>query len=192
MVSPTAGASGSAAPPPADPPTRDPRRQRPPNTPVTIFLMEIGRENPAPPDGGAQADESLEQLRQREEQQVQMALRLGDIFQVGTTELSIKQKIKNAICCCSERVEGFPIYQFFGGEMGDDIKFTLDPSTPEREGLSIPPHIPHHPGDVHQGMWPALWGAFCYDYPTEQTDENYEALLRGIEVRYSGDNQAAR
>ncbi|MGL6176409.1 MAG: hypothetical protein ACRC1U_05375 [Vibrionaceae bacterium] len=158
--------------------------------PMTRFLMEIGRENPAPPDGGAQADESEEQRKAKEEQQVQMALELGDIRQVGTTELSTKQKIRNAFgcCCCSEPVEGFPIYQFFGEEGADEIKFTLDPSLAQAACASIPPRIVHRPGEVHQGMWPALWGAFCYDHPTEETEDNYEALLRGIEVRYSGDN----
>ncbi|MGL6175901.1 MAG: hypothetical protein ACRC1U_02730 [Vibrionaceae bacterium] len=168
--------------------------------PMTRFLMQIGRENPPPPDDGAEAAESLEQIREREAQQVKMALDIGDIRQIGTTPVPrwerafnrlpalIRDRINRIPKLKIEPKGNYPIYQFFGEEGGDDIKFTLDPSLAQAACASIPPRIIHLPGEVHQGMWPALWGAFCYDHQTEETDDNYQALLRGIEVRYSGDN----
>ncbi|MGL6177424.1 MAG: hypothetical protein ACRC1U_10580 [Vibrionaceae bacterium] len=163
-----AGAAGGAPP--------DPRRPRPDGTPMTAFLMQIGSEHrPEPQDANRRY-----QLNERD--QVRVALELGDIVQVGYTEVNDGQ---------DEPLNGcYPIYQFVGAEGVDDIRFTLDPSCAEPT-WGTPPVIEHVPGQVHAGMEHALWASFRYNHPGEEadTEENYYDLQRGIMWRYAGEGK---
>lgn len=136
--------------------------------PMTRFLIQIGSENRISPE-----DAGVELPPVDPQQQVQTALDLGDITQVGTTE------------------GDYPIYQFVGPEGDDILKLSLDPSVADAVDISFPPIYTHSPGQVHRSMEVALWGGYCYDNPAQgPTQQEYEDLCQGIRVRYAGDNQA--
>ncbi|MGL4733702.1 MAG: hypothetical protein ACRCWB_01055 [Enterovibrio sp.] len=181
MTAPIGGAAGGGAPAaPVPPVDTDPRRPRLEGTPMTLFLMEIGSQHRPPPEDAGLI------YRVNEEQQVQMALELGDIAQVGTTEPPAPPEEGGAAAAVPE---SYSIYQFEGAEGNDFLKFTLDPNLRELAGMSYPPYIPHQPGQVHHGMESALWGGYCYDHPTPQDrHQQFQDLCTGIRVRYSGDN----
>ncbi|MGL5250854.1 MAG: hypothetical protein ACRC7P_07225 [Enterovibrio sp.] len=142
---------------------------------MTRFLIQIGSENRIRPE-----DAGVELPPVDPQQQVQTALDLGDITQVGTTE------------------GNYPVYQFVGPEGDDILKFTLEPAITLEAGgaqaigsMPFPPIYIHRPGLVHGSMVAALWGGYCYDYPAQPaTLQEYEDLCQGIRVRYAGDNQA--
>lgn len=163
-----AGAAGGVPP--------DPRRPRPDDTPMTAFLMQIGREHI--PD----AQDANRRYQQNQRDQVRVALELGDITQVGYTEVNKDQAEPYNGC--------YPIYQFSGPEGTDDIRFTLDPSCVEIV-TGMPPDIDHVPGQVHSGMQNALWASFRYNHQEAEadTEKNYYDLFRGIMWRYAGEGQ---
>ncbi|MGL5407344.1 MAG: hypothetical protein ACRDAP_01180, partial [Shewanella sp.] len=86
---------------------------------------------------------------------------------------------------------GYPIYDFVGPQQtaqgADTVRFTLDPRYLGVE-VGMVPHIDHNIGAIHHGMYTALWAAYCYDNgQAASTEENYEALERGIVWRYAGE-----
>ncbi|MGL5334749.1 MAG: hypothetical protein ACRC9R_01155 [Enterovibrio sp.] len=146
---------------------------------MTEFLIEIGCENrPASQDADRR-------YVQDEQKQIDVALALGDIKQIGTTPKEEEDD--------PPWHGDYPIYQFVGPQIteqrADNVCFTLDPRL-RGSRYGNPPHIDHNPGQVHCGMHEALWAAYCYDHPGAglNTDENYYALLRGIMWRYAGEN----
>ncbi|MGL5408191.1 MAG: hypothetical protein ACRDAP_05640 [Shewanella sp.] len=184
MAAPAGNTGGAGAPPIAaagavgGPP--DPRRARPDGQPMTQFLIEIGNEHPP-------ADQDVgRRYVQDEEAQIQQALLLGDITQIGTTDTHQPGPEEGP-----EWGGNYPIYQFVGPQNTsqglDEVKFTLDPRFKGVEA-EIVPRIEHHIGAIHHGMYTALWAAYCYDNgQAAYTEENYEALEHGIMWRYAGE-----
>lgn len=203
------GATGGGAVAPVD---TDPRRARPAGQPMTLFLMEIGRQQRPSRRGGEGRNEV------NLAQHVEEALRLGDIHQIGTTPIIPAHPAKSdseteeseddsedesgagAKVKTVEMVPesgGYPIYQFEGPETGTFgevlLKFTTDPRYGDIMGSSYPPDIPHHPGAIHSDMEAALWGGYRYAHPQqEDLHSDYENLLRGMRLRYGGNNQPPR
>lgn len=207
-----AGAGGAAGAPaaPVPPVDTDPRRARPEGTPMTLFLIEIGRQHRPRTQRPARTYEV------NSAQHVAEALRLGDIRQVGTTpiipahpaesdsetednegedESGAGAKVKTVEMVPESG--GYPIYEFFGPETGTFgevlLKFSADPRYGDIVGPSYPPNIPHHPGEIHSDMEAALWGGYCYAHPRPvDRHADYADLLRGMHLRYGGNNQPPR